>query len=219
MNQSRKSASIIGILFIIATVSSVVSGNLIQSVIASPEDLANVTVNLNTMIIGILLMLLLTVSVVLIPAFLFPFLKAHDETLALGYFGVRIIEALTPFIDIVCSLSLVSLSQEFINAGTPTNSYFLALGSLILSLRNWAFMLNPIIFGLGALLLYYLLYKSKIIPQWLSGWGFVGAILVLSAGIMGLFGNFLIFLALPIAAQEMVMAAWLIIKGFNLYKS
>jgi hypothetical protein len=62
---------------------------------------------------------------------------------------------------------------------------------------------------------YYLLYQSKLIPRWLSGWGLIGAILVLAVGLLAMFGLDLGFLWAPLAVQEMVLAVWLIVKGFN----
>ena len=215
MNSDKKTARIVGVLFIIATVSSVVSGTLIQSVIESPDDLANVAANKNPIMIGVLLLIALAASVVLIPSLMFPILRKHNEKGALGYFGLRVIEAFTPIIDAICSLLLVTLSYEYVKAQTPNASYFRTLATLLLFARDWAFLLNPIIFGMGALLFYALLYQSKLIPRWLSAWGFIGAGLVVAAGVMGMFANFQIILALPIAVQEMVMAIWLMVKGFN----
>lgn len=61
----------------------------------------------------------------------------------------------------------------------------------------------------------------KFIPEWLSGWGIIGVILSLIVTVIGAFNlNFIsgvvntIFNA-PIAIQEMVLALWLIVKGFN----
>ena len=216
MDSYRKTAIIVGVLFIIATVTSLISGTLVESVIEGTEDLANVTANENEMIIAAILLIALAISVVLIPAFLFPILKKQDEGMALGYFGLRIIEALTPIVDAICILLLITLSQEYVSAGSPASSHYLTSGALLISTREWAFLLNPIVFSLGALVLYYLLYHSKLIPRWLSVWGLLAALLVLIAGLGGMFGNFLIVLAFPILVQEMVMAVWFIVKGFNL---
>ena len=73
-----------------------------------------------------------------------------------------------------------------------------------------------IVFSLTALILNYLLYQSELIPRWLSGWGLIGATLLLAAGLLEIFGiNLTDFINLPIALQEMVFAIWLIVKGFN----
>ena len=79
-----------------------------------------------------------------------------------------------------------------------------------------------IVFSLGALMLYYLLYQSKLIPRWISGWGFI-AIHIVSSYVTFLicsissvpFSTIKVVLNLPIGLQEMVMAVWLIVKGFN----
>ena len=85
-------------------------------------------------------------------------------------------------------------------------------------------MIGPvqtIVFCLGALIFYYLLYQTKLIPRWLSGWGLIAIIPYLAAGLLVLFGFFgplstsEIVLEFPLALQEMVMAVWLIVKGFN----
>ncbi len=76
-------------------------------------------------------------------------------------------------------------------------------------------------FGLGALMYYWALYQSNLIPRWLSGWGLISAVLALGASVLVMFqfagpmSTPHILLNLPIAAQEMVLAVWLIAKGFN----
>ncbi len=215
MKTHRKTAIVVGVLFIIATVLSLISSTLIGSVIDTPNYLTNVSANGNQMILGALLELAAAISVVLIPAMMFPILKQHNEGMALGYFGFRIIEAITLIVGAISSLLLITLSQKYVNAGAPAASYFQTSGALLLAARNWAFPLNPIVFGPGALMFYYVLYQSKLIPRWLSAWGLIGATMVFVLGLLGMFGNILIFLAIPIGVQEMVMAVWMIVKGFN----
>ena len=59
------------------------------------------------------------------------------------------------------------------------------------------------------------MYQTKMVPSWLSVWGLIGAVSVLVYGIISLFGHDPAILAAPIAIQEMVFAAWLIKKRFN----
>ena len=67
-----------------------------------------------------------------------------------------------------------------------------------------------------ALILNYILYKSRLVPRWLSGWGLIGAILLLVADLLAIFGSDqVLLLAAPIGLQEMVFAVWLIVKGVN----
>jgi hypothetical protein len=112
----------------------------------------------------------------------------------------------------------LTLSQEFVKAGAPDASHFLTSGTLLLAERDWTILLGVnVVFPLGALIFNYLLYRIKIVPRWLSGWGLLGAVLLLARGLSMIFGlNPGVILTLPIWVQEMAFAVWLIVKGFNL---
>lgn len=91
-----------------------------------------------------------------------------------------------------------------------------------MALHDWSLALGTVIlFGVGSITLNYVLYKSKLIPHWLSLWGLIGAALVMVYGLFGIItmhtglDSPLTILAAPIAVQEMVFAVWLIFKGFN----
>ncbi len=215
MKTYRMTAIVVGILFIMATAGTLIATALEGPVVTASNYLAMVPANENRLIIATLFLLAAAVSVVLIPAMLFPILRQHHEGIALGYLGFRIVEAMTLFVDGISLLLLITLSREYVNAGSPAASYFQNFGALLLGAHGWASLLNPIVFGTGGLMFYALLYRTSLIPRWLSIWGLLGVVLVAAAGLSGLFGNFLIALALPIALQEMVMAVWLIVKGFS----
>ena len=88
-------------------------------------------------------------------------------------------------------------------------------GTFLLGADHWLANMVSIVFSLGALMIYYIFYQSKLIPRWLSGWGLIGAVLYLAVPLASMFGFELGFLMLPLALQEMVLAVWLIVKGFN----
>ena len=100
-------------------------------------------------------------------------------------------------------------------------SYFQTLGALIIALRDWAGVVEQFPYGLGALMFNYMLYQSKLIPRWLSVWGLIGAILLIAMGLLRMFARSVtareraVFLAIPLILNELVLAVWLIVKGFN----
>ncbi len=216
MNSNRKTAIIVGVLFIIATLTSSLTF-VVLGFLDAPDYLVNVSANESQVWIVMLLEFIWALSVVGIPVMLFPILKKYNETLARGFFSLRFIEAITTIIGTIGLLTLLTLSQKFIQAGVPDVSYYLTLGSLLIAARNWTFMIGSgLVFSLSALILNYVLYKSKVIPRWLSGWGLVGAILCFATFLLQFFSIHLEILFVPIAVQEMVFAVWLIFKGFNL---
>jgi hypothetical protein len=176
MNTHPKTARIVGVLFITATVAVILSGPFIGS-LDTPDYLVDVAANQDQVLIGMLIQLIWAFAVVGISVVLFPILKKHDETLALGFFGARIIEGVFSIVFIICQLSLLTLSQEYVAAGVLDASYYQASGTLIRAVRDWAFEMGPgIVFTSSALILNYILYQSKLVPRWLSGWGLVNVI-------------------------------------------
>ena len=94
-------------------------------------------------------------------------------------------------------------------------SYFQTSGTLLLALKDWASIVENFPYGLAALIFYYVLYQSELVPQWLSVWGLIGATLMLAMGLLRMFGYPVVYLAIPIILNELVLAVWLIVIGFN----
>jgi len=221
MNSNRKTAIIVGVLFITATVAGILSVVVLDLILDDPDYLIEVSANENQVIIGALLVFIMAAACAGIAISLYPILKKYNQVLALGSVGFRIIEAVLFIVVAIALLSLLTLSQEYVKAGAPDASHFQTLGTLLLAVRDWAGHVPGLIaFGLGALMYYYIFYQSKLIPRWLSGWGLLGAILWLASALLSMFGQLgpfstITILALPLGVQEMVLAVWLIVKGFN----
>jgi hypothetical protein len=223
MNSNRKNARWAGVFYIIATVAPIATiffiGFLGGGVAGEPmpDYLAHVSASETNVIIGMLLEWVWALAVVGIAVTLLPILKLHNEALALGFSGLRFIEALTTVIHAIILMTLLTLSQGFVEAGAPEGSYFQTVGNVLLAIREWAFIIGSgLVWSLSAVILNYILYKSNLIPRWLSVWGFIGGVLSFANYFPELFGIASIeILFLPIALQEMVFAVWLIVKGFN----
>jgi hypothetical protein len=220
MNTTRKTATTAGVLFIIATAASLISTGLTQSILDAPDYLTRLSANQNAVVMGVLFQFVAAATSAGIAISLYPILRKYNEGLALGSVGFRLIEGVFYIVAALGLLSLLSLSQEYTKAGTPAASYFQILGTLMLAVRNWAnFVFGVISFCLGALMYYWIFFQLQLIPRWLSGWGLIGAVLLLSMALSIMFGEkpsgTTLLLALPIAVQEMVLAVWLMVKGFN----
>jgi hypothetical protein len=119
VNSSAIASAIVGVLFITALVSTILSGVFSGSTNA-PDYLTAVSANENKVLIGVLFQLILTASVVAIPIIMFPILSEHNEILALGYVVARIFEGIADAVMAISMLLLLTLSREFVEAGTPT---------------------------------------------------------------------------------------------------
>ncbi len=222
MNSINKTAGIVGVLYIIGTIAGMLSYALTGPVLGGSDFLVNVSTHEIQIITGALFVFIMGLALAMVPVMMFPLLKKYNEALALGYVVIRgALETVLYIVLAITWLFLVPLSQEYVKAGTPDASYFQTLGAVLLQGHDLIGPVQTIVFCLGALIFYYLLYQTNLIPRWLSGWGLIAVIPYLAAGLLVLFGFFgplstsEIVLEFPLALQEMVMAVWLIVKGFN----
>ena len=217
MDSNRKTAISVGVMFLIATVILIIGGIFSLS-IYQPDYLTAVSANETQVIVGVLLEMMAAAAIVGIPIAMFPILKKYNEGLALGYVGTRIFEGLTLFLNTIILLAILALSKEFVATGTPDVSYFQTSGTLLLALRDTLGIVLDFPFPIGAVMFNYMLYKTKLTPRWLAILGIIGGAVWLATAPIRMFGfhpEAMEFLAFPIAAQEMILAVLLIVKGFN----
>ena len=225
MKTYRKTSIIVGILFIIGTVAGIFSGVVTEPVLGASDYLAQAAANESSMILGAILVLVMGFPLAMIPVMMFPIFRKTNETLALGAVVFRgVLEAMAYIVIAISWLLLISVGQAFVSADTADAATLQAVGDFIKQALYWNEHILALVFTIGALMLYWLFFKTKLIPSWLALWGFFGAILYFAAPVLNLFdpqhpalslgvkwGN----LMAPLAIQEMVFALWMIIKGFN----
>jgi len=209
----------VGALFLIAMVASLAGGIWLETFLTAPDFLSTISGNKTQIALGVLLELTNGLAVIGIAVAMYPIFRKQYEALALGYVALRIIEAVIIVSAVISPLALIALSQEYIIAGAPDTSYFQILGSSLLAVRAiWVSTMLAIFFGLGALLFYYLLFQTELVPRFISVWGFIAVALVLLWNLVEFFGIRIsagIVLALPMILNEIFLGIWLIVKGFN----
>ena len=222
LRTNRKTAIIVGVLYIIGTVAGILSLVFTGPILESPDYLAQVSTGPYQIVIGALCVLTMGLAVAMVPVMMFPILKRYNEALAVGYVLFRgALEAVMYLALVIGWLSLPIISQEYVKASAVDASYFQSLGDVVLGAHDQIGHVLTIVFILGALMFYYVLYQSKLVPRWLSGWGLLAAIPYFISGLSGLFAllspmsTTQMILVLPLAVQEMVLAVWLIVRGFN----
>jgi hypothetical protein len=223
MITNRKTAIIVGVLFILAAVTSIIGLILYNPILNGPDYLTTGFENKNQVILGALFELILVCSAIGTSIMLFPILRKQNESIALGYVCFRFLEAVIITVGIISVLSLLTLSQEFVETAAPNVTSFQASGTVLLAVHDWTFMLGPnFMLGINTMMCSYLLYKSKLVPRFISIMGLTGAALIFIAALLEMFGIILqlstwgAVLAIPVALYEMTLAVWLIVKGFNL---
>ena len=225
MNSNRKTATIVGVLFITATVSIILSIVLLEPVVDAPDFLMQASKSEARVGAGVLLEMVNNIAIVGIALVIYPVLKLFSERLALGYVAARSIESVLFTIGTGHLLTLLFVSQEFVAAGAPPASFFHTLGGMLLAghdldVAAGGSALGFTAAGLGTLMLNYVLYRARLVPRWISAFGLLAGASILAARVIVISGLELssatvTIMDAPLFLEEMVVAVWLIIKGFD----
>jgi hypothetical protein len=207
----RATARAVGVLFVLATVSAVIGGSLIAQIEEDGADLGGLRGQVST---GVLVEVVLALSVIAIAVLLVPLLRRQHEAAAIGYAALRTVEGAFVLLATTCAILVVSLGEDGSLDPGPMLDQLLAA-------REWTYFVGTlVVFGISAVVLNVLLYQSRLVPRWLSGWGLLGAVLLLVRGVLEVYGMesplaIQLVWSAPIAIQEMVLAGWLIVRGFD----
>ena len=216
MNGNRRTAVVAGVLYITGTVAGVSSVVVMGGRLDAPDYLTVFANDANPVRWAALLVLVMGLALAMVPAVLFPILKRQNAALAVGYVIFRgALETALYIAGAICWLLLIVVAREHGGSPASADSPLSSLGTLLIEAGDPIAAVRDIVFSLGALMLSSLLYKARLIPRWLSGWGIIGAVAYLAAGLLGVFNTELVVLLVPLGLQEIVMAVWLIAKGFN----
>ena len=211
MKQAKGSIQFAGVLFILATVGSILGGMMIGTAVPDAGTSVLTAANRTPLMIGVLLELVNVLCVLGIGSILASALRSGSDRAATGYAVLRTVEAVS---CTVATLAPLALLYSIGSAAGFTGAIF-AVRTGVMNL------LVPVFFSLGALVLYVAMFRQRVVPRFISIWGFAGAILILASNVLGfLLPNGLgeslpMMLGLPIILNELFLGVWLIIKGFR----
>ncbi|MFJ8065319.1 DUF4386 domain-containing protein [Psychrobacillus sp. NPDC096426] len=212
---------IIGILYIVAAVTSIIAVVSYQPVLSEQWYMAVANGFEMKILNGVLNDLFLIVAAIGTAVMLFPYLRRWNEHIALGYLCFRFMEAVFIAIGLVSILGLLHLSV-FYEADSLASQNIHSVGLMLQAFHRWTFMLGPnLMLGLNTIMYSYLLFRTGLVPKTLALFGMVTAVMVFIAGLLDMFGivepnsTAKGLIALPVGVFEMSLAVWLIVKGFH----
>jgi len=220
MPNYRRNAIAVGVLFIVCSAAAILSIVPLGAPVGTPVDFAKLAANDNRVVLTALIEFVWAATGMGIAIGLYPVLRKYNRALSLGAVAGRVVENVFILVGTLSLLVLLTVSQQA--AGSAAPSSFQVTGDALVAVRDWVGAFVAMIpFGVGVFMYYYVLYRSRLVPRWLSGWGLVAAGLSLVATVYAGFTQEFGFttvnnvLNIPIGLQEMVLAVWLIVKGFN----
>ena len=210
-----RTARTAGVLLITATAASLVGSALLGPVLDGSDFLTRVFEHQDRVLWGAFMIVISAFTSAGIAIALYPVLRPYSRGLALGSVGFRVMEASMYLVSALGPLLLVGLSQDVARGDAGRT-----LGTTLKALRDQAGMLGALAFYIGGGMYYVVLHQSRLIPRWLSDWGLVAVALGFVAGALVVFqvttfgSPLMVGLNLPIFVQELVMAVWLLVRGF-----
>ncbi len=222
MREHKAAATTAGILYIIGTVAGVLSKVVaIAPVTGAHDRLAAAGQHSGAVVTCALLVLVMGLSLAFVPVVLFPVLRRIDEVLAIGYLVMRGAVETACYVLSAISLLLLLPVGEAMSAGSGTASPAgVRVGNLLLDHVDVG-AVTALVFCLGGVMFYLLLYRSRIVPHWITVWGLAAIPLYVAAYVLAMYGVFgtdstaQTLLYTPLAVQEMVLAIWMIARGFR----
>lgn len=223
MTHERKTAGAVGWLFIAATGFFMIGQMLHGPFLGAEEALELAHPNRTRVVAGILIELLGVLAIPLIALVFYPVLRSVSEAAALSYVGLRIMEAAALVVVDANLWAMVSLSERFHAGAASADTLAVQMGTLQV-VNEPAFLISvAIAFPLGSCLLNTVLWRGRVVPRFIAGWGVFGAVLLLCGSLLDTLALlptmspvwFEVVLTVPIAVQEMVLAVWLIAKGIT----
>jgi len=227
MNTYRKNAVMAGTLYFLGTVfgvlGAVVGGEVLTSIISGKplvgvDILSLAAANSSQLTAGSFFTFMMGISLVAMTVFLYPVLRKASKELAMGMVLFRgALEGVFYFLSTITFLTLIAVGNTYVETGSDS-AVLQTIGNLLYQFETLKAPISSIIFLIGATCIYVAFYRTRLIPRWLSVWGFIGVATSMVAALLNFFhldSGIGFYLEMVIAPQEIVMAVWMIAKGFN----
>ena len=207
---NRSTAITAGVLYLVTHVTSIAAVVLYGGFLDDPLRSGGDT----RVLVGGLCDVVLAMAVVGTAVALYPVVRRSSEGLAIGYVGLRTLEAAVIVAGVVALLAVVTLRQS----GAATAP----VAEGLVAVRDWTFLIGPgLVCGTNTVVLAALMYRSRLVPRFIAVLGLVGGPLVFSWNLLAMFGGTELFSAVavlfvvPVFAWELCLAIYLIAKGFR----
>lgn len=222
-NEHKRNAKVTGTFFIMATVSAIIGLKLYDPILVDTDFLNAGVRDSNQIVLGAIFESILAFSAMGTAIMMYPYLKKFNESWGLGYVTFRLLEVVFILVGVLSMISIVTLSQEYINPAQSDIASFQTTAKILKTIHDWTFVFGPhFMLGINTFIYSSIFFYSGLVPRKLAILGMTGAVLIFVGAILEMFGIIsplggeIIVVALPIALYEMILAVWLIVKGFNL---
>lgn len=221
MIDAKTNARITGVLFILGTVPMICAALAMGPILQSPDLLSSYASHGPQILIFALALTVMGLACAGIGISMYPALKRHGEGLALGVAGLRVMEGTLQIASAAGFIAMLALGREFAKAGGSSASFIQSAGASVKAANDWLSQVYVIPWCIAAFLYTAVFLRARLVPRWISVWGLVALSMIFASNVLAMLGildpssTAATILSLPIMPQEMVLAVWLIVKGYD----
>jgi hypothetical protein len=222
LSSHRKIALVTGVFFIIIIIPAPIAAFILYAPVLNDPDYVVGAGADKSVLLGAFFEVIIAIAIIGTAVTLFPILKRQNEGFALGYVAARVLESTVIVVGIISLLSVVTLRQDLAGTAGPDAASLVTVGKSLIAVHDWTFLLGPgLVPRVNGVLVGYLMYTSRLVPRPLALLGLVGGPLLFASGIAVLFGVIEAgsvwqgIASIPVAAFEVLLGIWLIVKGFD----
>ena len=218
MNSTRTASIATGTLFLAADVAGVASVAVLGSALTDTDVIGRVGADPGAVSLAAAFVALMGLCCAGIAAAMYPVLRRVSSGLAMGSAVLRTAEAVVFLVGALTLLALAAVAGD-VRGGALDATAARPAAQLITALYSQSGAVASLPFAVGAFLYYVAFYTWRLTPRWLAGWG-IAAIVMYFATALGAivtrtdFETLSAFL-MPLALQEVVLAIYLIARGFR----
>ena len=218
-NNKKNLFLLLGITLVTQATTSLVGGLIGIGPFTDTGDMAaamnSIAGNISGVYIGIFLQIVTSLVIVALAAALYQTGKSEGKTIAIIAFGLYLTEAIVHIVGQFVIFGIAEASRQFVSTG---DTALLTTAKLLFASRDFIGAVTMMPFGLGAILFYFLITKTKIIPKWLGIWGIVTVSSIFIGWSLEAFNVVSVPFALyvPYVPWEWVAGIYIFIKGLKI---
>lgn len=146
-----------------------------------------------------------------------PVFRRYSSATALGFLAVCAISCTLDVVHIASVMSMLSLSQRYLEASASDAGLYHVLGALVASTRRWAHYTQLAAIGAWIFVFYSSLWRFRLVPRALASLGLIGILLQFTGVTLPAFlgSGQEARMAMPLGPIHVAVAVWLMAKGFQ----
>jgi hypothetical protein len=217
MNATKERSRVLGIAFLIQSIVPIIANTIFLGPLVIADDIRQTMANLaghpDQLRIGVFAEMITALGIIFLGVVLYQTLRKENGILALTGLSFYILEAVLVIASRSNGLYLLAMSRDFLAASQPES--IMPVAGMLMTSMSFNYSAAMLAFAAGAPLFYFLLYRSRLVPRWMSMWGLVTAICpCLVATVASLFGyHFPFWFYIPYIPFEFVIGFWILFKG------